>query len=102
MAKEEADVIVVPVLENWLTAAQAADVLGISRQSVTRMMNEGTFGTLHAVGDRPLYVVRREEVDRYGKLYDDLGSWSDAAEALKDEFFHWVEGNIQSRVGRRS
>jgi excisionase family DNA binding protein len=85
--KTETAVIVVPVLEGWLTALQAAEVLGISRQSVARMMNEGTFRTLHAVGDRPLYVIHRDEVERYLDLFDELGAWSKAAEALKKEKF---------------
>jgi excisionase family DNA binding protein len=88
-AKAETPIIIVPVLEGWLTALQAAEVLGISRQSVARMMNEGTFKTLHAVGDRPLYVIHRDEVERYLDLYDELGSWSEAAEALKKEKFRF-------------
>ena len=99
--KAETPTIVVPVLEGWLTAKQAAEELGISRQSVARMMDTGVFATIHAVGDRPLYVIRAEEVDAYRQLYDKHLSWPKAAEALKDERFQWVEGSLHSRVGRR-
>jgi hypothetical protein len=93
MAKKEQPVsqpmLVVPVLDGWLTALQAAEVLGISRQSVARMFNEDTFSTLHAVGDRPLYVVHIDEVNRYAELYDQTGKWSDAAALLSEESFEW-------------
>lgn len=72
----------VPVLEGWLTAIEAAEILGISRQSVARMMTEGVFRTLRAVGDRPLYVVRAEEVQAYRDLFDENGTWNKAAKAL--------------------
>jgi predicted site-specific integrase-resolvase len=72
----------VPVLEGWLTAVEVAEVLGISRQSVARMMTEGVFRTLRQVGDRPLYVVRVEEVETYRDLFKENGTWNKAAEAL--------------------
>jgi Helix-turn-helix domain len=72
----------VPVLEGWITAVEAAEVLGISRQSVARMMADGVFRTLRAVGDRPLYVVRVEEVETYRDLFKQNGTWNKAAEAL--------------------
>ena len=72
----------VPVLEGWITAVEAAEVLGISRQSVARMMTEGVFRTLRAVGDRPLYVVRIEEIEAYHDLFSKNGTWNKAAKAL--------------------
>ena len=87
MAKEH-NVLIVPVLDGWITAKQAAEeVLGISRQSVTRMMNEGVFQTIHAVGDRPLYVVHQSEVERFAALFEQTKSWSAAAKELAKEKF---------------
>jgi predicted DNA-binding transcriptional regulator AlpA len=65
-----------------MTAVEAAEVLGITRQSVTRMMAEGTFRTQRAIGDRPLFVVRVEEVRRYKELRAKATSWRQAAERL--------------------
>ena len=87
--KESQPELIVRVLDGWLSAKQAAEALGISRQSVARMMNEDTFSTLHAVGERPLYVVHEDEVRRYGELFEELGSWRKAAEALSKLSFEW-------------
>lgn len=77
------EVRAVPELKGWLTAVGAAKELGISRQSVARMMAEGVFRTQRAVGERPLYIVRVEEVRAYRAAYHDEGSWAKAAEALR-------------------
>lgn len=52
-----------PRLREWMTCTEAADRLGISRQSVNRMVNMGEFETLHALGERPIFVVKTEEVE---------------------------------------
>jgi hypothetical protein len=72
----------VPLLEGWLTAVEVARSLGISRQSVARMMAEGVFRTQRAVGERPLYVVREEEVAALEMLHRQQGSWSKATALL--------------------
>jgi len=56
----------VPQLTEWVTCTEAAHELGISRQSVNRMVQDGKFETLHALGgaERPLYVIRREEITK--------------------------------------
>lgn len=53
-----------PELKGWVTASQAAELLGISRQSVNRMINRGEFTTLHALGERPVYLISRTEVQK--------------------------------------
>jgi predicted site-specific integrase-resolvase len=80
--RESVPLRIVPELPGWVTANQAADRLGISRQSVARMMAEGVFRTQHGVGERPLYIVRVEEVERYLEHYERTRSWSLAAERL--------------------
>jgi hypothetical protein len=70
---------VVPVLEGWLSAVEVARVFGISRQSVARMMADGTFRTLRTVGERPLYIVREEEVNALLELREEYASWPKAA-----------------------
>jgi predicted DNA-binding transcriptional regulator AlpA len=52
-----------PRLDEWMTASQIAESLGITRQSVNRMMNEGRFKTLHRLGERPIFIVSRAEIE---------------------------------------
>lgn len=52
-----------PRLREWMTCTEAADRLGISRQAVNRMVNLGEFETLHALGERPIFVVKAVEVE---------------------------------------
>lgn len=54
-----------PTLEKWLTATEVADRLGVSRQSVNRMIQGGAFKTLHLLGERPIYVVKTAEVEEH-------------------------------------
>jgi hypothetical protein len=55
-----------PRLTEWLTPTEAAAIFGISRQSVNDMIKTGEFETLHLIGsgNRPQYVIRRDEVER--------------------------------------
>lgn len=55
-----------PRLSEWLTATEAAEMLGIARQSLNDMINKGEFRSLHLLGPatRPQYVIRRDEVER--------------------------------------
>lgn len=55
-----------PVLQDWVTCSQAADILGISRQSVNRMIVDREFETTHllGLGERPIYVVKTSEVEQ--------------------------------------
>lgn len=52
-----------PRLREWMTATEAAARLGVSRQSVNRMINLGEFETLHALGERPMFVIKAAEVE---------------------------------------
>jgi hypothetical protein len=54
----------VPILKGWMTGAQVARELRISRATVNRMFAAGEFKTLHQLGDRPVLVVREGEVRR--------------------------------------
>lgn len=55
-----------PRLAGWVTPTEAAEALGVSRQTVNQMIQGGEFETLHVIGPdtRPQYVVRRDEVER--------------------------------------
>lgn len=70
---------VVPALEGWLSAVEVARAVGLSRQSVARMMADGVFRTLRSVGERPLYIVREEEVNALQELREEYDSWPKAA-----------------------
>jgi len=61
-AKKNSILNEIPYLEGWLTGPQIAQALGLTRQSVHKMMLDGTFQTIHAVGDKPVYVVALKEV----------------------------------------
>lgn len=54
----------VPRLEGWITFPEAADILHVTKQMVHKM----AFGrkrlllTVRSIGDKPIYVVKEEEV----------------------------------------
>lgn len=59
-------------LREWLTVSQAARVLGVSRQAVNYGIARGQFRTLRVIGERldgerPLYVIRRSEVEQVAR-----------------------------------
>lgn len=72
----------VPMLLGWLHAQQVAAALGISRQAVTRMMADGSFRTQRGVGDRPLYVVRIEEVEQFKADFEKTKNWRKTTERV--------------------
>lgn len=43
----------VPFITEWLTGPQVAVAVGLTRQHVNKLMNDGLFKTLAAIGDRP-------------------------------------------------
>jgi predicted DNA-binding transcriptional regulator AlpA len=63
----EFDIDKVKRLPEWITASQAATILKISRQHVNRLMQEGEFRSLRALGDRPILVVKDAEIRDYAK-----------------------------------
>lgn len=54
-----------PRLETWVTVTQAAEILGLSRQTVNHMVHDGVFESLHLFGSptRPQHVLDRYEVE---------------------------------------
>ena len=60
----------VPYLEDWVTPALAAKMLGVSMQAVHNLMEAGKFDSLRQVGatsERPFYVIRSGEVKQMTK-----------------------------------
>jgi hypothetical protein len=51
-------------LEGYLTQQEAADVLGTSRQNVSKMCAAGTFKDLREVGSRVVILIPTAEVQR--------------------------------------
>lgn len=52
-----------PTLEGWVTASDAAELLGMSRQAFNRKMHRGDFTRLRTLGSKPIFVVARDEVE---------------------------------------
>lgn len=55
----------VPILEEWVTLPTAAQMLGVTKQTVHNMVAAGKFPSVHTIsgtGKRNIYVVRRAEV----------------------------------------
>lgn len=53
-----------PVLKGWVLLAEAADILGVTKQQAYRLAREKVFGTVHRIGTSNFYVVAIEEVER--------------------------------------
>ena len=70
-------------LRGWLTAAQAAPLLGASRATVARMYEAGELRTIRGVGERPMRIARIEEVKALREARTRLGSWDAAFAELK-------------------
>lgn len=58
---ENADI---PVLQEWISLTEAAEILGLSRQYVNKKASLGTYKTLHRLGNSPSLVVRRKEIEK--------------------------------------
>lgn len=54
-----------PRLPGWLTPTEASDLLGVSRQTINKMIQAGEFASLHKIGpaSRPQYVISADEVE---------------------------------------
>lgn len=57
-----------PVLEGWITLTDAAELLGISKQAVHKMVTSHKITTLHKIGRKPLYIMREAEITRLREL----------------------------------
>lgn len=51
----------VPLVTEWVTSTDLAEILGVSRQTINKQINQRKFKTLHLLGRT--YVVKREEVE---------------------------------------
>ena len=51
-----------PKLGDWITVAEAKDLLEMSKQGVHKLIAAGTFHTIHRIGKRPIYVMSESEV----------------------------------------
>lgn len=57
-----------PHLNEWMNATEIAEELHVSRTTVNQMVRRGEFSTLHTLGvpsQRPQYVVKRAEVEKF-------------------------------------
>ena len=84
-----------PVLVEWVTVSEAAQLMGLTRQMVHRMAQAGYFRSLHRLGAeddrRPIYVLRRSEVlAEAARRSDGVARLADRAAALK----HALEGDL--------
>lgn len=53
-----------PRLTEWMTCTEIATAFDVSRQTINRMVTDGEFKTLRLLGERPIYVIRRSEVEK--------------------------------------
>lgn len=53
-----------PVLEDWIFLAEAAELLGCSRQNARLMAEGGKFQKIQRVGHKKLIMVRESEVEQ--------------------------------------
>lgn len=51
-----------PELQGWLLAEQAADLLGLSRQHLSKMAKDGKFDKLATIGTLPFVLIAEDEV----------------------------------------
>ena len=57
----------IPVLEEWISLTEAAEILGLSRQYVNKRATNGDYATLHRLGNSPALVVQREEIENIAR-----------------------------------
>lgn len=55
----------VPPLEGWVTVAQAAELLGITRQAVHKKILDGTLHSARRLGSvsKPIFILEVGEID---------------------------------------
>lgn len=59
------DVVDIPLLPGWVMVAEAAEMLGLSKQAVHGMIRNKELKTTHRLGmrtDKPIYVIQESEV----------------------------------------
>lgn len=50
----------VPVFPGWITLSEAADRIGVTRQTINRWASDGTLKSVHSLGN--IYIVEMKEV----------------------------------------
>lgn len=61
------DVADVPLLPGYILVAEAADILGLSKQAVHTLIRTGELKTTHRLGnnpEKPIYVIAADEIQR--------------------------------------
>jgi hypothetical protein len=66
-------------LEGWLIAEQAAQILGLTKQSVHNLIRNGEFQNVRYVGFKPTYLLEETEVRKLKRIRDE-----EAAERAAD------------------
>lgn len=80
-----------PRLKEWASASEISEILGVSRQTVNKMIHAGEFETLHVSGaksaSKPLFVVSRKEVDhiKANRVFTRAGIPAESPEEAEDE-----------------
>lgn len=54
-----------PQLGDWITIAEAAEILGITRQNAWKLAGRGKFRSVHKIGSKKFFVISRAEVEEY-------------------------------------
>lgn len=55
----------IPALDDWISLTEAASIMGVTRQYVHKLTQQGGFQTLHKIpGARDVLVVERTEAQR--------------------------------------
>lgn len=62
---------VIPPLEGWIVASDAAEQLGLTRQSINKKIKAGVFPGARRIGSQ--YVLPEEEVDAEQERRDEHG-----------------------------
>jgi excisionase family DNA binding protein len=55
----------VPILQGWMGLSEAADFLGLSRQYIYRLAQDGKFKSLHRIGNSATTVISLDELKSF-------------------------------------
>ena len=59
--QEVGESVTIPPLEGWIVASDAAEVLGLSRQSINKKIKSGVFSGARTIGKQ--YVLPEKDVE---------------------------------------
>jgi excisionase family DNA binding protein len=54
----------IPVLDGWVLIAEAAEMLGVTRQHAYRLVRNGDLTNVRRLGTSSFYVVKTADVDK--------------------------------------